>query len=285
MEAPDRSGASVGNISRTWTLAKSSWGVINHDRELLVIPVISAVVSLIVAAIFIVPIIAMTGTDVGTSGDSGMNGLVYVLGVLLMMALSVVSVVFQGALVSGAHERFTGGDPTIGSAIGGAVSKMHRLVPWALLTATVGLLLRMVRENMGFIGRILSGLLDMAWEVLTFLVVPVVMFEDVGPINGVKRSTELFKRTWGENLAARVGFGLLGFLLAIPAIALVVGGLATGFWVLIVIGVIWGIAISVVLSAMNAVFQTALYLYATTGSVPGGFAADALPAAFAAKER
>ena len=271
----------MGSISRTWSLAKSSWGVINHDRELLVIPIISAVVSLIVAAVFIVPIIAMTDTG----DESGTSGLVFVLGVLLAMALSIVSVVFQGALVSGAHERFTGGDPTVRSAIGGAVSKMHRLVPWAILTATVGLLLRMVREEMGFVGRILASLLNTAWQVLTYLVVPVVMFEDLGPINGVKRSTELFKQTWGENLAARVGFGLLGFLLMIPGIGLFILGAASGIWLLYIVAVLWLIAVAVVLSAMNAVFQTALYLYVTTGSIPTGFENDSLPAAFGTKGR
>ncbi|MDG2113870.1 MAG: DUF6159 family protein [Actinomycetota bacterium] len=255
----------MGTLSRTWSLAKASWSVINHDRELLFIPIISAVVSLIVAAVFVVPMVAM-GTD-----DGSATGLMFILAVLLVMALTAVSVVFQGALVSGAHERFTGGDPTISSAIGGAVSKMHRLIPWAILTATVGLILRMVREEMGFIGRILSSLLDTAWQVLTYLVVPVVMFEDRGPIDGVKRSTQLFKGTWGENLAARVGFGLLGFVAMIPAFAIFALGASVGLWPLFIVAVLWAIAVAVVLTAMNAVFQTALYLYATSGNVPSGF--------------
>ena len=192
----------MGTLSRTWAMAKASWAVINHDRELLVIPIISGLVSLVVGAAFVIPMVAM-GTD-----DGSANGMLFVLAILFVMALTAISVVFQGALVSGAHERFTGGDPTIGSAIGGAVSKLHRLIPWAILTATVGLVLRMVREEMGIVGRILGSLLDTAWQVLTYLVVPIVMFEDRGPIDGVKRSTQLFKGTWGENLAARVGWPL-----------------------------------------------------------------------------
>ena len=215
----------MGTLSRTWSLAKSSWGVINHDRELLVIPIISGVVSIIVGAAFLIPMIATADTD-----DGSVSGLVFILGVLFVMTLTAISVVFQGALVSGAHERFTGGDPTIGSAIGGAVSKLHRLIPWAILTATVGLVLRMIREEMGFIGRILGSLLDTAWQVLTYLVVPIVMFEDRGPIDGVKRSTELFKGTWGENLAARIGFGLLGFVAMIPGVIVFVLGASSGFW-------------------------------------------------------
>ena len=267
----------MGTLSRTWSLAKSSWAVIKLDRELLVIPIISAVVSLLVAAVFVVPMVLTSQDDESTSG------LIFILGVLLVMALTVVSVLFQGALVFGAHERFTGGDPTIGSAIGGALSKFHRLLPWAILTATVGMILRWVREEMGFIGRILGSLLDTAWQVLTYLVVPIVMFEDRGPIDGVKRSSQLFKGTWGENLAARVGFGLLGFVLILPAVALFVVGASSGFWPLIVVGVLWVIAVAVLMTAMNAVFQTALYLYATTGSVPTGYTATDFTGSFGAK--
>ena len=269
----------MATLSRTWKLAKASWAVINHDRELLVIPIISGLVSLVVGVVFVIPMISM-GTD-----DGSANGAVMVLGVLFVMALSAVSVVFQGALVFGAHERFTGGDPTIRSAIGGAVSKLHRLIPWAILTATVGLLLRLVREEMGFVGRILASLLDTAWQVLTYLVVPIVMFEDLGPIQGVKRSTQLFKGTWGENLSARVGFGLLGFVAIVPGIAVFAIGASTGLWPLFVIAVLWIIAVVVVLSAMNAVFQTALYLYATGGEIPSGFAGTDLTVSFGPKRQ
>lgn len=269
----------MGTLSRTWSLAKASWAVINHDRELLLIPIISGLVSLVVGAAFVVPMVTL-GTD-----DGSANGLLFVLGVLFIMTLTAISVVFQGALVSGAHERFTGGDPTISSAIGGAVSKLHRLIPWAILTATVGMLLRMVREEMGVIGRILSSLLDTAWQVLTYLVVPIVMFEDRGPIDGVKRSTQLFKGTWGENLAARVGFGLLGFVAMIPAFAIFALGASAGLWPLFIVAVLWVIAVAVVLTAMNAVFQTALYLYATQGSVPSGFAGTDFTNSFGQKGR
>lgn len=264
----------MGRIANTWQLAKASASVLNKDRELLVLPILSGVASLIVGGVLLLPLLA--------SGSDTAGGLLALLGIIFVLALTVISVVFQGALVSGAHERFTGGDPTISSAIGGAVSKLHRLVPWAILTATVGLVLRWIREEAGLLGRIVGSLLDMAWEVLTFLVVPVVMFEDRGPIDGVKRSSALFKVTWGENLVARVGFGLLGFAAAIPGIVLIVAG-AAGFWPLIIPGVAWIIGVVVVMTALNAVFQTALYLYATTGEVPSGFEQTTLPSAFGEK--
>ena len=96
------------------------------------------------------------------------------------------------------------------------------------------------------------------------------------------RSSALFRLTWGENIAARVGFGLLGFVAVLPGIAIIALGAAV-FWPLIAIGVLEIIMVVVVLSALNAVFQTALYLYATSGEVPDGFEQTALPGAFGSK--
>jgi hypothetical protein len=269
----------MGRFSNTLALAKASWQVLKLDRELMVFPVMSFVVSLLVAAPLVIPILLTASDD-----ESSMSGIMIIFGVLLMFALAIVAVFFNGALVFGAHERLTGGDPTIGSALSGATSKVHRLVPWALTTATVGLILRAVRQNMGMIGKILGSLLEMGWEVLTYLIVPIVMFEDLGPIDGVKRSTELFKRTWGENLAARVGFGLVGFVLLIPAFIVSLIAVSSGSAAFAVVGislaVIYAVVVVVALSAMTAIFQTALYLYATTGQVPAAFADTTLPVAF-----
>ncbi len=256
-------------LSKTWTLAKSSWSVIKLDRELLVLPILNAVSSLVFFG-FIWVLANSAGVDFTNQNSDG-SGPAILLAVLAVFGLSIINVYFQGALVCGAHQRFTGGDPTISSALKGAASKLHRLIPWAILTATVGIILRAFQNREGMMGRIVASLLDTAWKVLTFLVVPAVMFEDLGPIEGVKRSSSLFKKTWGENLTASVGFGLLGLIAAIPAIALIAVGVSNGFWLLIVLGVLLIVALVVVLTALTAVFQTALYLYAVNGEAPKGF--------------
>lgn len=275
----------MGRIRNTIELAKASWRVLQQDRELLALPVISFFVSALVFGAFIVPALIMSDAF-DESSDQGTSPMLYVLLIAGSLALTIVSVFFRGALVSGANERLTGGDPTVSSALSGAFSKLHRLVPWAIVTATVGMVLQAIRDR-GGLGRFVAGLLDMAWEVLTFLVLPVVIIEDIGPIAGVKRSAELFRRTWGENLAARVGFGLLGFVALIPA--LVVGGLAiaSGVTILAIIGVVAAVlyiaAVVVVLSALGAIFQTALYHYAATETIVPGFEGTSLATSFEAK--
>ncbi|MEQ8840158.1 MAG: DUF6159 family protein [Acidimicrobiales bacterium] len=273
----------MGRIKNTWSLAKVSWAVLRQDRELLLIPVLSFVSALVVLGALLIPTIALLDTG---SAEESSNPALVVLGIVAALAMSIISVFFNGALVAGAHERMSGGDPTVGSAMRRATARLGGLLPWALLTGTVGLVLQAVRERAGFIGSFIVNLAGAAWEVVTFLVVPAIVIDDHSAVDGLKRSGALLKATWGENLAARVGFGLLGLLAMIPAVVLVAVMSALGSAALVVgvgVAVIYVAVVIVVLTALNAVFQTALYLYATTGSVPSGYEHSNLPESFTRK--
>ena len=273
----------MGRISNTIALAKVSWRVLRKDRELLLIPVLSFLASIAVLALIWLPTLRAidTSTLAGESEDPG--AVLLVVGIITAMALSVISVFFNGALVAGAHERLSGGDPTVRSAVGRAFSRLPGLLPWAILTGTVGLILQAARERAGWLGRFVVNMVGMAWQTATFLVVPAIVIDDHGAVSGLKASAALLKRTWGENIAARVGFGLLGLVAIIPAVLVVVatGALGGAALVLgILVAVPYLALVVVVLTALNAVFQTALYLYATTGSVPTEFDDSNLQASF-----
>ncbi len=258
----------MGRISNTIRLARESWEVLKADKELMWLPVLSFVAS--VGAVVVLGVPYLVTTDFGDS--PGAVGVI--LGVLLSIALSFIQVFFQGALVSGANERLTGGDPTVRSSISGATGRIHRLVPWALMVVTVNLVLRAVEERVPSVGRLLAGLASSAWAVLTYLVMPVMIIEDVGPIDAVKKSSSLFRDTWGENLASQVGFGIVAFLAALPAmilfgIGVAIGGVAAVPLYVVAFG--WVAVVLAAMSAMTAIFQTALYHYATEGRAPSGF--------------
>ena len=273
----------MGRISNTIALAKVSWRVLRKDRELLLIPIFSFLASIAVLALIWLPTLSAIDTSAlaGESEDPG--AVLLVVGIITAMALSIISVFFNGALVAGAHERLSGGDPTVRSAVGRAFSRLPGLLPWAILTGTVGLILQAVRERAGWLGRFVVNMVGMAWQTATFLVVPAIVIDDHGAVSGLKASAALLKRTWGENIAARVGFGLLGFVAIIPAV-LVVGATGALGGAALVLGILVAVPylalVVVVLTALNAVFQTALYLYATTGSVPTGFDDANLQASF-----
>lgn len=269
-------------ISNSIELANSSWQVLKADKELLALPVISGVASLIAAATFIVPLFMAGDLESGSMSPAG-----YALLFIMYVVLAYITIFFNAALVSAAHERLSGGDPTIGSAIRGAASRAGKILPWAIVSATLSIILRAIEERAGFIGQIAAAIAGMAWAVVTFLVLPIIVIEGIGVRDAVKKSGTLFKQTWGENLAAQVGFSLIGFVAILPAIAIVFlagsaggGALAVG----IIVAIVWIIAVSVVLAALSVIFQTALYHFAVDGQVPAGyFGNDVMRQAFRQK--
>lgn len=277
----------MGRIQNTLALAKTSWFVLKKDRELMWLPVLSFLVSAVLggAALAVVLVTRSAAPAASGAADGATVGpAAVVVGIAAALALGITSVFFNGALVAGAHERLTGGDPTVGSSIRRAFGRLAGLVPWALMTTTVGLVLQAMRERAGFLGRIVVDMIGMAWEVVTFLVVPAVVIDEMGAVDGLKRSASLLRQTWGENLIARVGFGLLGFVLVIPAVIVAVLATSVGAaWVGIPLAVAWVVVVAVVITALNAIFQTALYMYATTGVVPQGFEGSSLSQSFGHK--
>ena len=274
----------MGRISRTLTLAKASWEVLKADKELILLPIMSLIATIVIAASFLAPILAGGGA-VGLEEGRG-DPITYVLMFAAYVVLFFVTIFFNAALVHAANERLDGGDPTVGSALRGAMLRVGRILPWAIVSATVSVVLQMIEERGGAIGRIAAAIGGLAWTLVTFLVVPILVIEGVGVKDAITRSAGLFKKTWGENVAAQVGFGLLGFLVALPAI-LVAGaafalGSAVGF-VILALAVLWILGSSMVISALNGVFQTALYRYAAGTGSTGAFDAGELRAAFAPK--
>lgn len=277
----------MGRFQRSIELGKASWRTLKKDRELLALPLMSFVVAAIVLGIagglvFLAEYDSATGWENFEMGPAGI--IILVLAGILM---AVVSAYFQAAMVSGATERLTGGDPTVGSALSAATARLGVIVPWALFVWTVGAVLRLIEEKLGPVGRFLGAVGSMAFRVVTFLAIPIVVMEQQGPIDTFKRSTELFRQTWGENLAAQLGLGLFGFIAVIPGILVGVLLAASGTQVLVFAGialaVLWIAAVTVVMTSLTATYQAALYQYATTNEVPVEFAPVDFPTAFEPK--
>ncbi len=279
----------MGRIRNTFRLARTSWDILQKDRELALLPVISVILMLIVLTVFVVPgllAIDWDALDQGTTSDEpAIPALSYVMFTLGGAGAAIVSVFFVGALVAGAHERLSGGDPTVRSSITRAYERIPGLVPWALLSFTVVNILRVLRERLGGLGNFIFGTIEVGFDVAAFLTIPAIVIDNKGPVEGFKTSASLLRQTWGENLAARVGFGLLGFVASLPAVALIALVAAAGSSVLTMIGVaVIAVYIGIVfavISAMSGIFQAALYLYATTGSAPEGFETAEIGSSFA----
>ncbi|MBM3672757.1 MAG: hypothetical protein FJW86_11340 [Actinobacteria bacterium] len=230
--------------------------------------------------------IAATGIEEGPGEDS-LKAIGYVFVFCAYIALAFVTTYFLGALVHAANEHLNGRQARVGESIGAATGKIHRILPWAVVTATVSVVLQAMEERMGWLGVVIARLLGAAWAAVTFLTVPVIMLEDLGPIDALKRSGRLLKQTWGENLSAQVAFSLLGFVVMIPAFLVAAIGISsdnTGVIIVMVgLAVVWALIVTMVIAAMSGIFRTALYRYAVDGTAPPAFAGAELGEAFGEK--
>lgn len=266
----------MGSLSRGFRLAKASWGVVKGDPALLWLPVISFLCSLAVVAVFGLGIV---GVGLPTQGESPSPG-VYILGFLMYVSLSFVTIFFNAAVIGTAMKRLKGEDASLRDGLALAREHLGKIFVWALITATVGMIIRSLQERAGFIGRLLFGLVGIAWSVLTFFVVPVLLYEEVGVGDAIKRSGSIFRQRWGEQFVGNATIGLAVFVLAIPVV--VVGALIAA--ALPVVGVpLLVVAIGALVAvgaACGGVFNAALYRYATTGESSGAFSIEDMNASF-----
>jgi len=283
----------AGRFARSWNLMKASADVLRSDKSLLMFPLASSICCLIVAASFLIPIIAalvVSGDVAEHSRRMSAGG--YVLMFLFYLAQYFVIIFFNTALAGAALARLRGEETSFGDGMAIARSRIVSIFGYALIAATVGLVLRALQERLGLIGRLVVGFLGLAWTVATFLVVPVLASQDVGPTEAISRSVELLKRTWGENIIGNAGigvvFGLLMFVAIVVSALLVGGAFATqsmaAIIAAIVIVVVGLTMLGLVQASLQGIYAAALYRYAEDGEVGYGFDQAMLEQAFKPKK-
>lgn len=279
----------MGKFARTWRLMGASWRMLVQDKQLIVFPMLSGLALAVVIVLFAVPIVAESRAMPNASAVLQPDRAMYVGYFLLYLVNYFVVIFFNAALIACVLERVNGGQPTLGYGLRCAWQRLPQILGWALLASTVGFLLRMLEQRVGFIGRLVVGLLGMAWSVTAFLVVPVLVVEGSGPIESYKRSVEMLKRTWGEQIVGNVGFGLLFVVFGIVPMVVVLfvlpgaHGAAWG-WVLLAAAVVYLALLGLVQATLQTIYQAAIYLYAANGQVPAGFDESAIADSFRQKD-
>jgi hypothetical protein len=281
-------------ISASFELAKSSWAVLRKDKQLIIFPILSGVACFLVLLSFALPFVFNPQWLLALDDNAAARGFhlpwwTWVVLFAFYFCNYFVVAFFNAALISCALIRFNGGTPTVSDGLQAAASRMPQLLAWALVSATVGTILKVIENASDKAGQFITGLLGVAWTIMTYFVVPVLVVEKVGPFEAVKRSMAILRRTWGEALVGRMGIGFFLFLLMLPAVALfVVGGAvfaavpAIGLLVFAA-AVLYLVGVAVVGAALQGIFVGALYQYAAHGEVPRGFDHGTMEQAFAPK--
>ncbi len=278
-------------FSNSWSLVKASAAVLSADKELMVFPAVSAVLSVMVLITFAVPSVMAGLFDSVARADSGVPLAGYVVGFLFYVVQYFVIIFCNTALVGAALIRLRGGDPTLADGFRLAQSRIVPILGYAVIAATVGVILRAISERSGFLGRIVVSFVGLAWNLATFLVVPVLAAENVGPVDAVKRSAACLRKTWGEQIVGAAGmgavFGLISFGVVLLGIALFVAAAATqspALMIAVAVGfVLTLMTLVLVSSTLGGIYAAAVYRYAAEGDAGTFFSAEQVRGAFQRK--
>lgn len=274
-------------LGRSWQLYKVCWGVLKRDKELLLFPLISSISLVItIAAIFGSGLVSRLAGSLGQ--QTGVIPADYLIVAIFYFVNYFIIVYFNAATIGAARIRLQGGDPTLKDGFRAANGNLLGILGWAAISAVVSLVFYIVdkaaRGPMGAGGGrgagiavlvvlVLSMIARFAWSVITYLVIPVLVVDRVGPIEAIKRSSALLRRTWGEQLVSRFGFDLMVIVFAIPIIIVAVLlsvaiPAPAGVFLAVAFGLIGMGLLALVTAALRSIYIAALYEYAATGSVP-----------------
>ena len=248
-------------LSNGWTITKSSFAILKANKQLLIFPVLSGTAMVLIIASILLPIFAFAGWDAENININFDNKAVpYLFTFLFYLVNYFVVVFFNMALVHCTKLYLAGEEVTVMSGIKFSLSRIGVILSWALFAATVGTILKAIQENAGWIGKLIAGAFGLVWGITTFFVVPIIAYENLGPINAFKRSASLMKQKWGESIGSTFSLGLIQFVgtLVIVGVAVLIATLINP-----VIGIGLGIILLFIMytitSAIKTVFISMVY--------------------------
>jgi hypothetical protein len=302
-------------ISRSWQLFRTSVTVIRTHPKLLVFPIITGLLTTLIALFFLAPVVLVLIAPHWIAG-SPLHGLAHKIGFLRFQQGATFNFQVQPlgtALLAGMYllnlfmatmssvafnseilEALSGRPVSIQHGLQAALERWKPILFWSLLAGTVGLLIRALEERFAFLGRIVAGFIGLAWSVASIFAISILVREPSlsNPFEVLSRSASTIKKTWGEMLAGYLGMQGTNLLFLWGSILFWVGTAAAAFllsnpWIFLAAGIPWLLCLvgySYLSSIASRVYLCALYLYAAEGTVPGPYDASMMNSAFKLKK-
>ena len=286
--AKPREGAVFDKISRSWTLAVQCWQVLIGDPALLIFPLSSTLAIVVLLASFAAPLWTVhTGLQAALAGAPATHTTrtLFYAGVYAFYVASYSIVMFFNAgLVAVAIKRLGGEPASVSDGFRVALSNLPAIFGYALIAATVGTVLRLVEQRVSIVGRIVAAIIGAAWTLTTAMTLPVLVIENVGPVEAIARSLDLLRKNWGENLIGNAGLGIGVAVIVVPLAMLALGAAKAGMLstaIVLLAAVVFGLLL--VSPTLHAIYIAALYRFATGDKDTAGIDQDLLTEAFQPK--
>lgn len=293
--APTPTPQKIGKWRGGFLIARQSFALLKADKEIVLFPILATVSTMILGVLFCIIVFFFLFSGHGDAwiaeGNRAMTEgeAIAVYGALFVIYIigAFIAAFFQAGLVTIVHARLNGQDFTFRDGMQNAIRNMRKIFIWSVVTATVGIVLRVISDRSEWLGKLVAGILGAAWGIITFFIVPVLALEDLSMKDSIKKSASIFRATWGETIVVNFSMGLLFFLIFLGG--LVVYALSWFTFNVIVIGVmsvlffLFLIILSLISSTLNAVFNIALYEYAAHQKSSEYFSAELLAGAIGKK--
>jgi len=253
-------------------LSKASWRVLRGNPRLVWFPVLS-LVSLIGLLMIVAPILA--------PGDDETPWLL----LIVITAITYVThVFFTVALTSEALRALRGEPPSITNGLAAATTRLPAIATLSAITGTFGLALGTFGRSRHVAVKVARAIVGTAWSLATYLAIPVMVQERRGGLTSLRRSSDLFRRTWGETTLSEVGIRVLtahlGLILVLVAVALI-DLLGDSIGILVVLALV--VAAFAIIGTLEAIYRSALYVFAAEGVIPEPFDSPELEEIWRAK--
>lgn len=282
----------MNSFSKSFELIKQSFSLLNKDKMLLLFPIFSFAVSVLTLFAVFLPIYNSFDNNITKIAESNLR---YPLLFLAYFIIYFITVFFNTSLITCIYTRLNGGNPSISAGLKNSFRHIFTIFLWTIISSTIGIILRIISDKSTSVGKIVAGIIGVAWNVTTYFVVPILVFQNKDVFSSIKESGALFKKVWGEEVSGNVSVGVFFILLIIlVSIPMFVGfffGLFSSvfsgsaenlIWMFIgfAITILAWIILLIVAACINSIFSTALYIYATTGKIPSNYNPDFIKNAF-----
>lgn len=307
----------MGRFARSWMLFKTSLSVVANNRELLLFPIVTALLMIVIFLFFLAPVALMpTGYSLTqvehwqtignrivvetAAGDSekphftfSTPALAYL--VFLYLASMFLATFFNVAFYNEILAALSGQPVSVGRGLRFAMTRLKAILMWSLLAGIVGLVIKALEERFGLVGRIVMRLIGVAWSVASVFAVPIIVREEeaTNPVRTLKKSADILRRTWGEALIGYVGVSFASGLIVLGSlvfllIAVIASIALNSGWIIGIAAVLWFLgvlAFGYLTSVMSQVYKGALYLYAADHIVAAPYSADMFNSAWKFKKK
>ncbi len=290
-------------IERSWRIFNNSLKVLAENKKLVLFPILSSIFIIIIAmlilgggtAFFMLNpeawqqlVNSAKSTHETTEGQADqINNILYVVILFAGYFLSFfMATFFNVAFYSEIIQGLRGNPVFIKRGFAFALSKLASIAMWALLAATVGTILKMLEERLGWLGQLIIKLIGLVWAVATIFAVPVIICNEdsFNPITNLKKSAGIITKTWGESLIGFLGLSVLSFLLDLPVILLTIvlaavcfnAGIPALAIAVICLGVVTMIVIGMLVKLTEHIYIASLYMYATEGYLNEAYDEDVM---------